>query len=176
MKRFITIGLGILIFILIIVGVTFLESLKKPPSSITTFPTPTSVVSQRRIQDPIVNYDKEASDRLLDIARTRPTPIDEQDKVIRSRLLASVGNESGTIANTPSFRLEYVKAPNSFEVEIKTTEITNAKIAALEYLRLQGLSEDGICKLPLMFYLNFDVSKTLRNTTEPFSPLPDFCL
>lgn len=174
MKRVLIIGFGLLIFLLIILGVTFLESLKggsipppSQPASPTVFPSEGGAK---------VKYNKDSSDRLLEIVESRPTPVELDDSTLREQLIEELGNNSGITVETQSFKLEYVRAPDSFEAEIKTTEVNRAKNEAIDYLKTRGFSEDGICKLPLVFYLNFEVAKNLSDPGIEFSPMPDFCL
>lgn len=177
MKKIAVIGLGIVFFVLILLGVTFLESLKnRGVDDTATQPSPTPSANQRQIRDPLVEYDGASSDKLLEIVKSRPTPIEARDKNLRAILISELGNQSGVMQNTESYRLEYVKTPDSFEAEIKTTEITKAKNEVVAYLKSRGFTEDGICKLPLMFYLNFDTAKSVKNTGEEFGQIPDFCL
>ncbi len=176
MKRLIVISVGIILFILILIGVTLLESLKTPKPTEKDPQQPTKVISNGSAQKNQANYDSVAADKLVDIAKRRPTPNQPSDLTIRSSLIGALNNQSGTILDTQTYRLEYLKSPNSFEVEIKTTEISRAKNEVIDFLKSKGLTEDGICKLPLMFYLSFDVSKSIGNESESFKPIPDFCL
>jgi hypothetical protein len=177
MKKIAIAGLGVVIFILILLGVTFLESLKNRDAiEQETTPTPARTTTQRRIQDPLVNYNKKSSDKLLEIVESRPTPGAPSDKNLRAQLISELDNQSGIIQNTASYRLEYVASPDSFEVEIKTSEITKAKDEAILYLKTRGFTEDGICKLPLMFYVNHEVAKNMKSGEDEFNQIPDFCL
>lgn len=176
MRRALIIGFGIILFLLILLFVTFLESLKNTTGeeTITNKITPTTP-AQRVVRDPLVDYNDTSTDKLLDIVDTRPTPLLQRDVTIRNQIVSALNNGSGVIQTTEDYRLEYVKSPNSFEAEIKTIEIDRAKEGVISYLKSRGLSEDGICKLPLMFYLNYEVAKNVDNNKE-FSPIPDFCL
>lgn len=71
--------------------------------------------------------------------------------------------------------MEYLSAPNTFEVQLKQYPINPGKEEAYNYLRLRGLTDEGICKLPLMFYLTPEVSSSLRANNDTFNPYPEFC-
>lgn len=176
MKRIFAIGTGIFLFILILIGITFLESLKNGGEDTSTeSPSPTSTASnERKIDDPVVEYSKESTDKLLVVVTTRPTPGLTADKTLRSQIISELDGNSGIINSTNSYRLEYVKAPNDFEAEIITTQISKAKEDVISFLRQKGFSDEGICKLPLMFYLNFEIAKSIPDN-EKFGPYPDFC-
>lgn len=176
MKRILVIAIGIFLFILILIGITFLESLKnKETDTGTGQPTPpTTAGSGRKINAPPVEYDKESTDKLLAVVTARPTPSPTSDKALRNQLISELDGNSGIINSTNSYRLEYVKAPNDFEAEIITTQISKAKEDVISFLRQKGFSDEGICKLPLMFYLNFEIAKSVPDD-EKFSPYPDFC-
>jgi hypothetical protein len=48
-----------------------------------------------------------------------------------------------------------------------------AKKEAVDWLKTQGLSQEGVCNLPLMFYVS---DKTTNQTGgETFNPLPPGC-
>jgi DNA helicase-2/ATP-dependent DNA helicase PcrA len=51
-----------------------------------------------------------------------------------------------------------------------------AKDQTIQYFRGLGLSNDGICKLPLVFYPSLEIKSQLANEGKTFSLLPDFCL
>lgn len=173
MKKIIIITAGILLFIVILVIVFFLEQFKKPKDN-GILPTPTTSTNEKSITDPSLDYDKEGTDSLLRTVTTRPTASPD-DKTARQKLLDRLDGKSGTLINTSTFTLEYSKAPDSFSAEIKSIEIEKTKKEVTDYLASQGFSNEGICKLPLYFYLSYDVSKSLKNETIKFNPSPDFC-
>lgn len=121
-----------------------------------------------------IRYDERGTDTLLRIVTERPTP-PPSDASIRTSLINSVNNSTGTLYENDEIKIEYVRTPNDFEVEIKTMDISRGKDLALSWYRSQGLSDTGICSLPTFFYLNYSVLESLRGTNYTFNPLPDFC-
>lgn len=158
------------IFSIIIVSL-FKPSQTTKPSSIpvqSLQPQPTANTK------PPVLYDSQKNDKLLSIVKDRPT-LSTSDLAIRSKLLASLGNKSGILNQTNTYILEYVQAPNIFQTEILITDINLAKTQATQWLLSQGLSSGGLCKLPVMFYLNRQVANQLRGQDIMFNPLPEGC-
>lgn len=177
MKKILSIILGIGIFIGIISIVVLLEKLKKPAEMPIEKPLPTTSVeqpTQQQQKNAPVNYDKNSTDKLMQIINTRPTPSSD-DSAIRTSLIGSLGGKSGTLYTSSNITLTYVKTPNDFEGEIKTDNVSGAKQEAETWLKNKGLTSDGICKLPLFFYLNQQVAQKLKGAGVKFSPLPDGC-
>lgn len=104
-----------------------------------------------------------------------PSPISNNDQVIRQKLINSLGGKSGTLKDTNEFHIEYDKAPNSFLVEINSNDATTAKQHAQDWFKQQGLSSTGLCTLPVVFYLNPDVQDYLQANNKQFNPVPDGC-
>ncbi len=135
-------------------------------------PNPTTSFSR---PTPQMSYNKEATDELLEIVRTRPTPSLNSDITVREQLIASLEGESDVLYASPLVRIEYVSTPNDFEAEILTDEIDSAKDEAITWLHSQGLSDEGICKLPLFFYLSSRAKSNVQNSNYAFNPRPNFC-
>lgn len=176
-KRILLIVAGIFIFFLILLGITILESLKnREMLDRESFPTPTLVEINRQQTSLIERYEKEGSKKLLNYLKTRPTPSLPSDSQTKTRLIREIPDGSTIITSNTSFKIEYVEGPETFEVEVKTIEFDRAKNEAIEFLKSEGLSEDGICKLPVIFYLNYDVASEMTTGAKKLNPIPDFCL
>ncbi len=119
---------------------------------------------------PDVQYDDERSDRMLLILKNRPA-LTPADKAIRDQLVTL----PNPIASTSEFSMEYLLDTDQFKVEILTPNIDQAKTAAVAWLSEKGLSKNGICYLPVTFYLNYDVSESLRGQNITFDPIPKEC-
>lgn len=173
MKKIIIVGIGVFIFAIILFAITLLENFKNPTQNTKNSEnqsSPNYAPNTNRLK-----IDSNGSSKLLNVVKTRPTPILRSDSQIRQELVASLKNESGQIYTNESFVLEYYKAPNSFEARIVANDVVDVKQEVVDYLRGKGLSEDGICKLPLMFTLSPSVSEYLKSQSIEFSPIPDFC-
>ncbi len=97
------------------------------------------------------------------------------DSLVRSKLIAQLGEKSGILNTTPDFTIEYVSAPNQFMVEIKNSSADLAKITTEQWFLNQGLSQQGICNLPVTFYLNNQVSLYYQQHNLQFNPIPNGC-
>jgi len=164
---------GILVIIVFaIVYITFMQS--TPTTKTTPLPTIKPTVS---VSDHLpVFYDNAAASRLAQKIQNRPTlqPADNQSKnAILNTILH--GFNSGVLYETADVRLEYVQSANLFMGEIKTTNVVKAKADATTWFLNKGLSQEGICNLPLMFYLDTGVSQALQGQDVVFSPLPNGC-
>src|SRR5205823_6339273 len=121
-----------------------------------------------------VIYDQNQKNKMIDTITNRPS-IPSSDSDIKTNIINSLGNDSGIIYTSPNeFRIDYVKSPDLFQIEILTTDFTKAKVDAVAWFTSQGSSQEAICKLPVTFYLNFDIKQKLPQGTV-FNPLPDGC-
>lgn len=177
MKKILSIILGVGIFIGIIAIVMLLEKLKKPADLpiVPTTPTQTEKQKEQTQKSAPVKYEKASTDKLLQLVNTRPTPSSTNDATIRTSIVEALGGKSGILYTSLNVTLEYVKTPNDFEGEIKTENISAAKQEAEIWLKNKGLTNDGICKLPLFFYLNRETAQKLKGSNIKFNPLPNGC-
>jgi hypothetical protein len=120
--------------------------------------------------NPAVQYNAEKSKQLHEVFTSRPA-LTENDKAARQKLT----QKKNPLVEADLFTIEYLSAPDEFMVEIRTADIERAKAGTMEWLQDQGLTPDGICKLPVVFYLNYDVAQSLRGTNTEFNPLPPGC-
>ena len=137
-----------------------------PAASLT--PTPTNITN------PPVQYSPSGEQKLIDKVKNR-TPLSESDSAAKQKILSTTQGKSGIVYTSPDFTIEYVKSPDIFQVEIKNENIALIKEEAVSWFKTRGLSQEGICNLPVMFYLNWDTANKLRGTNTEFNPLPDGC-
>ena len=102
---------------------------------------------------------------------SKPLTLDKEE--IKRQLTAPLG-EAGVLTDGPDFRIDYI-APDFFQVEIKTTNIFDARENAVAWFKEKGFSEEDICKLPVTFYLDAEVARKLEGSGIVFNALPDFC-
>jgi hypothetical protein len=122
---------------------------------------------------------------------TERTPLSATDAAIRQWLIVTLRWRLGVGAPQPvegdiyrSFmvRIEYVSEPDDFEGEIlagwTAWDLNAAKLQAEMWLRMQGLSDFGICHLPLTFYPSGDLRDAFRDAFPdgvPWDPNPVAC-
>lgn len=165
----------ILLFLVIslLLSLTFLPTRKEimPQSALT--PTPRISTTPTPFAPAKFSYPKDQVDKLLAIVKARPA-LSPSDLAIRNRLIASLGSQSGILYQSSRFDIEYVKAPNSFMVAVKTIDITQVKNDATSWFAELGLSKNGICNFPVIFYPAIP-QKALPPGPIPFNPLPEGC-
>lgn len=121
-------------------------------------------------------YDPTQTEKGLDYFSNRKS-LSQQDQKAKENLFKKLGEGEATIGvlySTDNFKIEYIPAPNDFEVEIKTTSIALAKNEVSSWFKSFGFTEEGICNLPVFFYLGPGVREQLLPNTV-FSPLPPGC-
>lgn len=138
-----------------------------PNPSITTFPLPSPQIPEIAYSPDQLEQDYE---RIIN-----KQPLSQSDSQIRTRLIASLNNQSGYLEETSEYRIEYVKAPNLFMVEILSNDAAQAKEASLNWFKEQGLSDSGICNLPVSIYLSSEVSQSFSSQNQKFDPIPEEC-
>lgn len=104
-------------------------------------------------------------------------PLSQIDTQAKNRILQLLpsGQIYGTVYSSNNIEIEYVQSLDLFDVYILTIDVASAKKEAEDWFKQQGMSQRGICDLPLGFYPSPDVANLLQNTNFLFSPLPDGC-
>lgn len=164
--------LSIVIF-LIVIGIavsTQLGKISKKPSR--DLAMPTSPPTPTFISKPSGPYTGSYS-KLLDKIEKRPS-LEEKDVKIRAELISLLGG-SGVLYSTQDFQIYYIKTPDVFQVKILNSDVDSAKLAAIKWFESRGFSTEGICNLPIMFYLDFSIISKLPELKDTFNPLPEGC-
>lgn len=126
------------------------------------------------VTKPAIDYSSDQSKRLLEIIASRPT-LEANDQAARVKIIQSLGNKSGILVQNSDYQIEYIKAANVFHIELRTTNYEQAKSLATNWFLEQGLTLDGVCKLPVVFYLDAATKDALRAQPIEFDPLPKGC-
>ena len=156
----------ILIIIALLTSAAFIKNTyfsKAPSENLPPQPVATKT-------NPPVTYEKESTDRMLDLVDNRRdlSPSDMNVKEKLKKLLK-------TPKTTNTYTIEYVSNPDEFMVEILTIDMNTAKEESVAWLKSQGLSEQGVCNLPVVYYLNYNVAQNLRDMNVKFNPLAPGC-
>lgn len=165
---FISVGLLILMALSLIIF--------KPPAD-KTLPSSSPIIMaspSSKPQTPYISYDEGRRNQLVNIMKNRPK-ISDKDQILRNKVISQLGNKSGVIISTDSYIIKYVKTPNIFQVEILTNDYLTVKQQAAKWFEDQGFSDDGICKLPIQFFLSAEVKDNLQDSVENFNYLPEGC-
>jgi hypothetical protein len=144
---------------------------KAEPTITPQQPTPTPYISLPASLAPTVNPQM----HLLEIIQNRP-PLSATDLSAKNNIIRMLpdGQYSGVVYRAADFTVDYVQNPDLFQVEVLITDTEKAKQEALDWFRNEGISQQGICNLPIDFYLNSDVKNQITNP-DAFNPLPDGC-
>lgn len=115
--------------------------------------------------------------RWLKTVEERPA-LTKKDKDAKKKItdkLSTAKNKSGYLSQTPWYNIEYVSNADEFFVEIKDPNTQFSKYWATMWFKLNGVSDDGICKLPVVYYVNWDVANKIKDLNIEFNPLADTC-
>jgi len=123
-----------------------------------------------------VPFDAASANTLMDRISQRQ-PLSADDAVVKAKLIAIIPADTGygVLHETQNIRIDYTESADMFQVEILTTDIPLAKTEGNLWFFTQGLSQEGICKLPVMYYLDYDIAEQLRNANVALSPLAPGC-
>lgn len=136
--------------------------------------TPTQAPSTNTSStSPRIEYEKGSLGKSL-VKLTTRIPLSTSDIAAKERLADIASANKGLIYSTNNYSIEYIRAMDDIEVEILTVNIDQAKNEAIQYLNNQGLSDLGVCNLPVRFYLSYVITKELPDKTI-FNPLPPGC-
>lgn len=102
-------------------------------------------------------------------------PLSPSDQTAKDSLLELLNNQSGILQKTDTYQIEYVKAPDSFMVELNSIDPEGTKLEVGSWFRQQGLSDQGICNLPVVFYLSQGAKDYLSRIGSSFNPIPEGC-
>jgi hypothetical protein len=171
----ISFALVLIAIIIAIIIITLTSPSPKTPSQqpVQNYP-PLRITSATPQINPPVHYDPSAQQKLYEKVFNRPT-LTNENITARQNILSVLGNDSGVVYQNSNVVLSYILSANIFQGEILTTDINAAKRETNIWLRSQGLTQQGICDLPLMFYLNWQVANQLKDSNIYFSPLPESC-
>jgi hypothetical protein len=172
-KKILYIGFA-LALILIPFSLTFFRVLPSKMNKKVT--TPTTIPTQAVITPSIGPTQAKAQQNLVERFENR-TSLSAGDKLAKQHIigLLPAGVASGTVHESSTIRIDYVKSADLLQVEILTTDIAAAKAEATSWLQAQGMSKPGMCYAPIQFYLNFDVKQELKQQNIDFNPLPEGC-
>lgn len=166
-------GLLAVIFLFILIRIF---TANQGTSTTTPSPVPTSTetptLNPSQSTKPVYNLDSSQKDfeRI-----TNKKELIQTDQDLRDKLISSLNNQSGTLVKNSSFIVEYNKSPNSFMVEILSNDADSAKKQAIQWFTDQGLSQNGVCNLPVVLFLNSDVNSYYKQQGLEFNPVPDGC-
>lgn len=125
----------------------------------------------------LIKSNAKQTGRWLKTLEDRPG-LSQKDKKAKEKIIAplsKVKNKSGYLVQTSWYNIEYVSNADEFFVEIKDTNTQFGKYWATMWFKLNGISDEGLCKLPVVFYPNWHIARQIKNLNIEFNPLADTC-
>ena len=132
------------------------------------------ITEVNRPADSIINYESGTQSRLFKLL-TEERSLSETNSKTREKITSSIPEKSGTLLLSERVRLDYLATPDFFQAEILTTDVAVAKQEVISWFLSKGISKEGICDLPIMFYLGQVPTEELIKSRGTFSPLAPGC-
>ncbi len=160
--------LSVLIMIAIIVGMLASYN-NKDLSNITPPPLPSPVISMTTPTLP----PQQSIESLVNRVNNKK-PLDTSDDTIRKSLITKA-NQNGLVIHTNDYNINYSKDANVFQIELLTQDITPAITKAISWFRDLGMSNQGMCNLPLIIYRDPKAFNPNLKAGMEFYSLPFTC-
>ena len=173
---FLPITILILIFIFVIYLLFFTKNKQQSVTPVQE-PTPTIRITTTPIEPTnTLRYPAGSIGNIVNKVKNKQ-PLTEQDQQIKNQLIqiSQKDSDNGSVYQTNDYIITYDSDFDDFEIELLSPQIQTAKTNAINWFKNQGLSDNGICNLPLVFFINGNTKLELQNQNITFNPLPDFC-
>jgi hypothetical protein len=169
----------ILTIIIIAIAIISLKTAVQPTVTITTT-TPTlspTPLEQQIIQTTTpLKWNQNASKITLQREEQR-IPLSTSDEQAKTRILQLLpnGQNYGVVYSSPNVTIQYDQALDLFEAETLNINVAAAKKEAENWLKQEGMSQQGLCDLPLDFYPGGTSEYLLQQSKFIYDELPDGC-
>lgn len=179
MKRILFIlisGAAVLFIIVLFFVFSALQKQPAPKNNQITVPTkiPGSKQNSTGQTRPPVIYDTKKTNELVEAVKNKKG-LSQNGIAAKEKLILSLNSTSGSVYSSLQVRIDYIKSPDIFQVEILSNNIAQAKQEAVNWMISQGFTKDDVCRLPLSFFLSTAASLSLQSSNTIFNPLPDGC-
>jgi len=166
----------LLVIIFVIVWFAF-----QPTNSTEQATTPTPTLSTSKYprttpQPETVSFDAASEKKMMDKIINKQ-PLSDQDTTARTRVLTFLppNSSSGVVYENNNVSVEYIEPIDEFKARILTTNIDQAKEDAVNWFKMNGFSQQGICDLPLNFIMSIDSARYVQENGIIFNVLPKEC-
>lgn len=165
-----TICFVFLFIFLFIIALSFLFGKKQ--NNIAASNIPTNAINSTS-QPPVVYNPQESTQALNNLVNRQA--LSSKDTLVKQNLIILAKGD--IVHKATDFTVEYIQPVDEFQVEVNTTNLPLGKQEAEQWLFAQGLSQDGICKMPVHFIVGANAVQELRteNKTVSFSEVADGC-
>lgn len=182
MKR-LYIFIGIL-FVIVVIFITIALNAKNNAPQSTIIPVPTEIPQSAVTKAPTPSqitptpqniFDNKTVKKELDLLENRQA-LSSSDITTKNLLINSLPTDGETIHETDTYTILYVKSLDEFQVEVTTTDIQQTRNDSVNWFLSQGMSHEGICKLPLTYFTTNQIYQQLKaQGIKDVAPLADGC-
>lgn len=106
---------------------------------------------------------------------TTPKQLSSTDADIRNAFISQADNSTHIIHQTSLYTFLYAPGADLFQVEINSEHVTQTEEDAVSWLLGEGLTQQGICNLPVIFFRDPKQFNNGQTTGLEIYPQPDFC-
>ncbi len=171
----IAILVGILILTILLVRTSSKSAQQAAPSVVTFSPSPSSKpISTAQPQIVNTGYSTEGLSKNSQRIAAHST-LSTEDQTVFNKMTTSLDGNANILVTTDNFQVKYVNPPNEFLVAITVNNADQAKKDFISWLKQQGFSDQGVCRLPYVIYLNPDVKNYYQQNNLQFNPMPEGC-
>ena len=181
MKRTYILILGLFLIVLLlgtILVVSVTRGKNQSSDTSTVLPTPTPVVYSipRKPATPSIPavFEPKETEKMLQTLKYRQ-PLSTVDAKTKIKLINSISQNEENIITNDEFAVDYIQPLDLFQVEIKISDIDKAKKDAVTWFISKGMTSDGVCKLPVTFYVGYSILQEIKQEGIQFSPIANGC-
>ena len=133
------------------------------------------VALEPQVTSPSVTYLRSAAEYAGDTQSETPT-IGAQE--VKAKILSDAGipiGGAGKVTTQPDFSVEYIGGPDTFLVQITSTDLDTAKQQAEQWFVDQGFQPEDLCQgITVSFFIGSEARSSLPPGTQ-FNPVPSGC-
>lgn len=175
---------SILIFLVIafiVINIVILLFSSRRPSSgipvITVTPVPNvlSLTPLPATPTQAIRYTQTNNDSVFNSRIDVRPKLSQSDQYAKGIIIQALPQGQETVYRSGGFKITYVAAYDIFQVEILTTNVDQAETDAVAWFNQKGISKQGVCSLPVMFYPNFYIDQQLKAENIEVPPLAEGC-
>lgn len=139
-------------------------------------PEPTPIVESAVHSKTDTLYEEDATARLVRRIKERE-PLSDSDAAVKQSIINTQvpDSDNWVVYYSDNVQVFYIVSADVFMAEIETPDIAKAKADVNVWFRNQGMSQEGICNAPVMFYLSSEMLEKLDRRDIRFNPLPNSC-
>lgn len=142
-------------------ALTLFSFFTNTPEKQDQIPTPTQIQISQIFESPLDEIQQHSQEG---------EPLTSKEKLIKESLITRA-DSNGLIYQEDAFSLFYLKDYQAFQARLTAFPLEDAENEALLWLQSEGLSSNGVCKLPTILY----VTKRALGENQEFNSIPTPC-